>query len=259
MTGDAMEAEFDVVARWTREAVDELGADHAIPAACRGSASPSALAWLAEACELAAGSVLLDVGGGVGGPAAWARARYGVRPLLVDPMVGACRAASALFGFPVLAGSGEALPIAAGSADAAWCLGVLCTTPAQRTLLAELHRVVRPGGSLGLLVFVSDDGDPAGAPEGNHFPTRPDLGRLLADAGFEVVQELDLAGSGDLPRSWSDRIDRVESLVRERHGADPRFAAAQDDEDQVGRLIADGRVAGLLVHATATGTPPGRR
>jgi hypothetical protein len=32
-----MEAEFDVVAEWTRGAVEHLGPDHAIPAACRGS------------------------------------------------------------------------------------------------------------------------------------------------------------------------------------------------------------------------------
>ena len=34
---EAMEAEFDVVAAWTQEAVDRLGPDHAIPAGCRGS------------------------------------------------------------------------------------------------------------------------------------------------------------------------------------------------------------------------------
>ena len=39
---DAMEAEFDLVAEWTRQAVRELGDDHALPAACQGSASPVA-------------------------------------------------------------------------------------------------------------------------------------------------------------------------------------------------------------------------
>ena len=44
---DAMEAEFDLVAEWTRQAVRRLGEDHALPAACQGSASPAALDWLA--------------------------------------------------------------------------------------------------------------------------------------------------------------------------------------------------------------------
>ena len=40
--------EFDVAARWTAESVGRLGPDHAIPAACRGSGGPGALAWLAQ-------------------------------------------------------------------------------------------------------------------------------------------------------------------------------------------------------------------
>ncbi|NEA27199.1 SAM-dependent methyltransferase, partial [Actinomadura bangladeshensis] len=59
-----MTAEFDDVARWTAEAVELLGERHAIPAACRGSASPAALAWLGEACEFSPGATLLDVGAG---------------------------------------------------------------------------------------------------------------------------------------------------------------------------------------------------
>ena len=38
---DAMEAEFDLVAEWTRQAVRELGDDHALPAACRGAPARS--------------------------------------------------------------------------------------------------------------------------------------------------------------------------------------------------------------------------
>lgn len=84
MTAAAMVAEFDDVAGWTADAVEELGLRYAIPAACRGSASPAALAWLAEACELTAGTRLLDVGAGAGGPAAWAAERFGVRPVLLE-------------------------------------------------------------------------------------------------------------------------------------------------------------------------------
>ncbi|MEV4579525.1 hypothetical protein AB0K16_40380 [Nonomuraea jabiensis] len=102
MTALAMVAEFDDVAGWTADAVELLGERHAVPAACRGSASPAALAWLAEACELAPGMRLLDVGAGVGGPAAWAAERFGVRPILIEPMPAAGRAAARLFGPQVL-------------------------------------------------------------------------------------------------------------------------------------------------------------
>ncbi|WP_133061699.1 hypothetical protein [Streptosporangium minutum] len=55
MTASATAAEFDDVTGWTADAVEQLGIRHAVPAACRGSASPVTLAWLAEACELSPG------------------------------------------------------------------------------------------------------------------------------------------------------------------------------------------------------------
>ena len=179
---DAMVLEFDVLSDWTREAVAGLGGDHALPAACRGSASPSALAWLGEACELGRGSLLVDSGAGMGGPAAFAALRFGVRPLLVDPMPGACRIAAAMFGFPAVVGSGERLPVPDGAADAVWCLGVLCITTAKAAVLREARRVLRDGGALGLLVFVADEPRPAGAPARNEFPRREALPGLLRSA-----------------------------------------------------------------------------
>lgn len=247
----AMEAEFDIVAGWTQEAVDRLGRDHAIPAGCRGSASPAALAWLGEACELAVDARLLDAGGGVGGPAAYAAERFGVRPLLVEPMLGACRAAATLFGLPVVAGSGEHLPVAAGSIDAAWCLGVLCTTREKAQLLGQLRRALRSGGPLGLFVLVARSADLSDAPEGNSFPTEDELGRLLDGAGFDVAEQVDAADFAEAPLSWRERSDRVERAVAEAHGDDPRFTQARGQEQRMGRLLSEGRVGGLLVHAVA--------
>jgi len=117
---DAMDAEFDLVAEWTRQAVRELGDDHALPAACQGSASPVALDWLAHACGLGPGTRLLDVGGGTGGPAAYAIREFRARPLVVDPMPGACRTARAsrtASAHPAATGSGAASTPATRSAS----------------------------------------------------------------------------------------------------------------------------------------------
>jgi SAM-dependent methyltransferase len=247
--GSAMEAEFDSVASWTRDAVAALGHDHAIPAACRGTASPAALAWLGEACELAAGSRLLDAGAGVGGPAAYAAERFGVHPTLVEPMLGACRAARDLFGFPTIAGSGEQLPVASGSMDAVWCLGVLCTTTAKSALLDELRRVVGRGRPVGLFVLVADRTPVPEAPEGNAFPTDDELGPLLDRAGLDLVQQVAAADFAGAPVSWKERIDRVEAAVAQAHGDDPRFAQAREQEERMARLMGDGTVAGWLLHA----------
>src|SRR4051794_29774245 len=242
----AMDAEFDVFATWTHEAVQRLGSDHAIPAGCRGSASPGALAWLGEACELAVGSTLVDVGGGIGGPAAFAAERFGVQPVLVEPMLGACRAAQALFGIPALAGSGDRLPLASGSVDVAWCLGVLCTTTRKAEVIHELRRVLRPGASLGLLVFVAAQPHPPGSPEGNEFPSTTQVLELLADSGFDVVERVNAADFAEAPVSWTERADRVEQVIEQAHATEPAFALAQDQQRRIGRLLATDQVTGIL-------------
>lgn len=118
-----MVEEFDTVAGWTADASLELGEGHALPAACRGSGSPGALDWLADRLGLRGGMRLLDSGAGIGGPAEHVRRERGVAPTLVEPMVGACRAAARLFDNPVVVGDGAALPVATGAFYAAWRSG----------------------------------------------------------------------------------------------------------------------------------------
>ena len=244
---DAMEAEFDTVAEWTAEAARHLGPDHFLPAACRGSGSPAALDWLIDALELTADDVVLDCGAGVGGPAAYAVRNREVRALLVEPEAGACRASAALFGLPVTQASGEALPVADASVDAAWALGVLCTAPDQLGLLAELRRVVRPPGRIGLLVFVAtrritDDE----LPEGNHFPDAAAHETMFDDAGLTVVARraaADLPGANDV---WEQRQDAVDTEIERLHGDQQAWLVAQEQSAKIGDLIANGAVRATL-------------
>jgi hypothetical protein len=119
MTGDVadpMEAEFDTVAEWTAEVAADLGPAYFVPAGCRGSGQPAALDWLLAGLRPVPGELLVDIGAGLGGPDAYAVGRSGVRPVLVEPEPGACRAAARLFGAPVLRATATALPLADGSA-----------------------------------------------------------------------------------------------------------------------------------------------
>lgn len=226
---DAMADEFDVVPGWTVDAVRELGEDHAPPAGCRGSGGPAALGWLAGRMGLAAG--------------AW----------LVDPMAGACRAAAALVGLPAVVGAGEDLPLADGCADAAWSVGVLCVSADQPGLLAELVRVVRPGGAVGLLVYTRRVDEVSGAPAGNDFPTPAELVDLVRAAGLLVGGTADLAEVDDAPRGWTDRQQAVEAVVARDHGHDERWRTAEDQSAAMGRLLESGEVGGTLLHARAPG------
>lgn len=247
--GEAMESEFDVVAVWTADAVAELGSDHALPAACRGSGSPAALDWLGEAMGLRPGERLVDSGAGMGGPAAYAADRFGVRPVLTEPMIGACGAARRLFAHPVVAGGGEGLPFATGSVPAAWSLGVLCTTVDEGALLSELHRVLEPGGSLGLLVFVRVVDSLPEQPEDNDFPTPTGLEGALGRTGFRILGRTDVGDLASTPPGWEERVGRVEEVVARHHRDDPHWIEARRNEEIIGRLLAAGHVVGRLVHA----------
>jgi len=241
---DAMSAEFDTVAEWTADVAVELGPDHHVPAGCRGRGSPAALAWLVERLELASGETLVDCGAGVGGPAAYAAQRREVRPLLVEPEAGACRAARTLFAHPVVRADAAALPVADGSFDAAWALGVLCTTEAQLDLLRELLRVTRTPGRIGLLVLVA--AEPLGeadVPEGNHFPTMDTFHRLVDEAGLRIDEACGTDQLGSVPGEWSRRVDAVTAELAARHGDDRAWQQAEHQSDLIGELIADGRIS----------------
>ncbi len=253
MTAEAMADEFDTMAKWTADAVEQLGIDHAIPAGCRGSGSPAGLEWLAGELGLGAGVRFLDCGAGVGGPAELAARRYRVAPVLAEPMIDACRASARLFGRPVVVAAGERLPFAGRMFDAAWCLGVLCTVPNQASLLAELRRVLRPGASLGLLVFVRTVERLAEQPEGNYFPTGAELDALLDGAGLRVRTRAELAGFPDPAPDWQAAVERVDAAIEAEHGTDARWQTAQHQQRLIGKLISDGLVTGRLIAAKVAG------
>lgn len=244
---EPMEVEFDTVPQWTADAVDEVGPESGVPAGCRGSGTPEALRWLAATMGLRDGLRLVDSGAGVGGPSELAAREFGVSPVLVDPMAGACRAASRLFGRPVTVAEGQRLPFRSGAFDAAWSIGVLCTVPDKAPVLADLRRVVRVGSAVGFLVFVRTRASLPQQPEGNHFPDLDELTSLLDAAGLAVAARAALADFPDPPAHWQQLVDRVEAVIARDHGTDERFLTAQEQERSIGRLLGDGLVTGHLL------------
>jgi SAM-dependent methyltransferase len=243
--GDAMTAEFGTVAEWTAKVAYRLGPDYAIPAACRGSGQPAALDWLLAHLDPAPGGLLADVGAGLGGPAAYAAASAGVRPLLLEPEPAACHAAAALFGEPVIRADATALPLADGRVGAAWSLGVLCTLPgrdAQLAMLRELRRIVGPGRRVGLLAFTAARLPLADPPEGNRFPAPGDLDSLLREAGLEVLHEADAHRMSAPPAHWRGRAEAVEDELHQRFGHTPQLQASDEQGKRMGNLIQSGHL-----------------
>ena len=250
LESEAMEAEFGTVAGWTEEAVRALGPEHAIPAGCRGSGSEGALRWLADRLDVPAGGRFLDDGSGVGGPAGWLAAERGLRPVCAEPMAEAVGAGARLFGLPSVVAMSQRLPFADDAFDAAWCLGVLCTTSDKAGALAELHRTLRIGGRLGLLVFVADGPLTPPLPEGNEFPSEEELLALVRNAGFSLEESAE-ADLGDSPQEWTARADALDAEVERRHGEDRAFRQARENARRVGRLLAAGELRAWLGVLTA--------
>lgn len=246
---DAMAAEFDTVAAWTADVAVDLGPDYYVPAGCRGSGSPSALSWLVDALHLTASDRMLDGGAGVGGPAAFAGERAGVRPVLAEPESGACRAAGRLFDLPVVRADAASLPFATASFDVAWCLGVLCTTEDQAGVLGELRRVLIAGGRLGLLVFTAAADYVPNQPEGNNFPTPDGLRELLLDAGLRVEAVAPPEVFGPAPDDWQRRVDAVDAELDRRHHDAASWRTGQEQSAAFGHLLAAKQVTSTLLVA----------
>jgi SAM-dependent methyltransferase len=247
---DPMAAEFGTVPEWTAQVAADLGPEYFIPAACRGSGQPAALDWLLAGLGPRAGDLMVDSGAGAGGPAAYATGHTGVRPVLVEPEHGACRAAASLFHAPVVEADATALPFGDASAGVAWCLGVLCTAEgpdAQLAMLRELGRIVRPAGRIGLLVYLATTGQLDDPPQGNHFPSRGQLSALLDGAQLGV---LSVADAGDLPRpsaEWQDRTAAVERELRRRFGNTAQLKAATAQSDRIAHLLSAGQLTSQVL------------
>jgi len=112
--------------------------------------------WLRDDLALGAGETVLDLGAGTGKFLPHLRAT-GVAVIAVEP-VPAMRAQLARQnpGIEAMAGTAEDIPLAEGAVDAVVCAQAFHWF-ANPAALAEIHRVLKPGGRLGLIWNVRDE------------------------------------------------------------------------------------------------------
>lgn len=117
----------------------------------------SATEGLAHLARIDATTRVLDVGGGIGGPARTLAHEIGCPVTLLDITVEFCRTAEALNRLTglehlvtVRQGDALAMPFEPRSFDCAWTQHSTMNIADKRALYREIHRVVRPGGTLAM-------------------------------------------------------------------------------------------------------------
>jgi SAM-dependent methyltransferase len=126
---------------------------------------------LAELAGLHSGQSVLDVGGGIGGPARTLAAVYGCNVTVLDLTEAYCQAGELLTDLTGLTGRvgfrhGNALemPFPDGHFDLVWTQHSSMNVDDKERLYAEFHRVLRPGGRLAFHEIM------AGPVQPIHFP-----------------------------------------------------------------------------------------
>lgn len=168
---------------------------------------------IAEALGVGPGSVVLDVGCGLGGPARALAELRSCSVVGVDLTPAFCEAAAELSRWTALdahtsfqVGDATALEFDDATFDAAVTIHAAMNIPDKPAMYREARRVVRPGGTFVVYdVLQGEGGDVlfpvpwAREPSISHLATVEEMRTMLAAAGFAVVAEHD---SSDWSLEW---------------------------------------------------------
>jgi arsenite methyltransferase len=169
-----------------------------------------------ELIGLSAGERLLDVASGMGTSALLAAREFGCSVVGVEYGESTVRAANATARAEGLArrvsfrrGDAEALPFEDNEFDAALCECSLCTFPDKRRAMAEMRRVLNPGGRVALCdVVVERERLPVDLD--GALGTIACVGEALPRQGYEEL----LAGAGLRPTAVESRDEDAAALAR---------------------------------------------
>ena len=160
---------------------------------------------LARLAGITPGMRVLDVGGGLGGPARTLASAFGCSVEVLDITEEFCRAGAALTARTGLSnlvsfrhGSALDMPYPEVSFDTAWTQHSSMNIADKERLYTEIHCVLRPGGRLAMHEILAGPISPihlpvpwARVPALNHLRPPEEVRTLLKDTGFEDLAWID--------------------------------------------------------------------
>lgn len=168
---------------------------------------------LARAAGLDSAKYVLDVGSGVGGTSRCLAKEFGCRVTGIDLTDEYCRAATMLTAKTGLAhlvdfrqGDATNLPFDDCTFDVVWTEHVAMNIPDKTRLYIEMHRVLKPGGTLAIYDVLSGPTGPvlypvpwARTPDTSFLVQPTELRKLLGEAGFTIT---DWSDTTEAARAW---------------------------------------------------------
>ena len=161
---------------------------------------------LARMADLRPGQSVLDVGGGVGGPARVLAAEFDCLVTVLDLTEEFCRVGEMLTARTGLSdkvifkvGSALDMPFPDASFDVVWTQHSSMNISDKERLYSEIHRVLRPGGRLAIHEIMAGPEQPINFPvpwattqEISFLRPADEMRRLIAATGFKEVTWLDV-------------------------------------------------------------------
>jgi ubiquinone/menaquinone biosynthesis C-methylase UbiE len=237
------EAEFGHYAGWVVDAIQQIGFHDPVPPACRGTGNPFLLEHLAAGLAIEKGSLVLDVGVGLGGPGAWLVRKRACKVVGVDIMIQAARGASRLFAdIDVAVASTRALPFRHRTFDAAWALGVIEMLADKQRAFREIARVLVPGARVVLYDFVATELDLHNPPAADRFESAGDISRKLEKSGLNVLRSEAVTFMSPPPEDWRAATMTVRERIRDEHSGDRRLSMEEQERNNFNRLRQRGSI-----------------
>ena len=225
----ALESEFGFYSDWIVSAAEQLQTPERIAVASRGTGNPALLRMVADAAGIGPRAMVLDVGCGLGGPAAWLAGNTGCTVVGFDLMEEAVRGRRRLFpDARSVVASSDALPFHSGSFDAACCLGVLQMVDGKAAALMQIARVLRPGGRFCLYEWYSrEEPRPSERPATDHFISARVMERLILESGLDLLRAQRTPPVAEAPPRWSRVTRMVREEIARTHAGDPHLREAE--------------------------------